>query len=53
MSEAMNRKLEVVESKLNEMYDCDILSIWNEYCANIFSEDYIYDNDEYFFQRKL
>lgn len=50
MSEAMKRKLEIVESNLSNMYDDDILPIWNEYCVEVSNDDYIYENDEYFFR---
>ena len=53
MSEALERKLEVVESKLSGMCDCDILPIWNDYCADIFSDNYVYDNDEEFFRENF
>lgn len=48
MSEALNRKLEVVENKLKDMYE-DIIPLWNEYCVDVCSNDTIYNNDEEFF----
>ena len=53
MSETFERKLEVVESKLRDMYDDDILPIWNEYCVEVYNNDYIYENDEDFFRENF